>query len=93
MINGVIKRKRTLSQPIDALMGWRRPPHRVLLADPITLGFQRLDGRVHVDRLPQDHDVDDQSEGAELVLLTFAVALPSCPPFAGKDHTGQASVR
>ena len=38
-------------------------------------------------------DVDDHSEGAELVLLTFAVALPSCSPFAGKDHASQAAAR
>ena len=77
------------------MCSWDRGDNRTAssFADPITLGFQRLNGRVHVDRLPQDHDVDKQFEGAELVLLTFAVALPSCSPFAGKDHASQAAAR
>ena len=42
-------------------------------------------GGVHVDRVPEHDDVDDQPKRAELVLLSMAIALPQLAPLAMED--------
>ena len=48
--------------------------------------FQRC---VHVDRVPEDDEVDRQAKRTELVLLTFSVTLAQLAPPAMKDDAGE----
>ena len=45
----------------------------ILGPDLKTLRCELLQRRVHIDRVPEDDQIDRQSERAELVLLTFSV--------------------
>ena len=45
--------------------------------------------RVHIDRVPEHDDVDHQTEGAELVFLAFAIALPQLSALAMEHHAGE----
>ena len=44
---------------------------------------------VHIDCVPQNQEVDDDAECAELVFLPFAVSLPKFAPFAMEDDAGE----
>jgi hypothetical protein len=43
-----------------------------------------------IDGVPEHDNVDDEVQGAELVLLTLAIPLPHLSPFTVEDGTGQA---
>jgi hypothetical protein len=53
----------------------RRQPRHVLVPDRVALGFQLADGGVEVDGGPEGGAVEDQAEGAELVLQAAFVAV------------------
>ena len=54
----------------------RGQPGDVLGTDAEAFSTKALQRRVHVDRVPQDDEIDDEAERAKLVFLTFAIALP-----------------
>lgn len=65
----------------------RGEPDAVLVVlDLVTLGTEPGDGGVRVTGLPQDHGVEGQAEGGELVLLAF----PVCLPDLGPGHRGRS---
>src|SRR3984957_13441284 len=47
----------------------------ILRLDLVTFGAELLHGCVHVDRVPEHDEVDDQPECSKLILLALAVAL------------------
>ena len=55
----------------------------------VTLVAQPVEGGIHVDRIPQYHEVDDDAERAELILLPLAVALAELAALAVKDDPGE----
>jgi len=55
----------------------------------VTVAAQVVEGGVLVAGVPQDDGVDDEAEGAELVLLAFAVALAQLPALAVEDGPGE----
>ena len=70
-------------------MGERREAGDVFVADIESFCPQLGKGRIHINGVPQDDGVDDQPERAELVFLTFAVALPQFAALAMEDNAGQ----
>jgi hypothetical protein len=48
----------------------------VFIANVVSTGTELVQRRIHVNRVPEHDDVDHQTEGAELVFLAFAIALP-----------------
>ena len=67
---------------------WGEAGH-VLGSRLVSLGPEPLERCVHVDGVPQHHDVDDEAKGAELVLLPLAVALPELAAPAVEDGSGE----
>src|SRR5215831_14194841 len=55
----------------------------------IAFGFELPECRIHIDRVPQDNHVDDQSQGPQLVFLPFAVALAQLPPPTMENRASQ----
>src|ERR671925_1844916 len=55
----------------------------------IAFGFELPEGRIHIDRVPQDNHVHDQSQGPELIFLPFAVALAQLPSPTMENRAGQ----
>ena len=45
--------------------------------------------RVHIDGVPENHEVDDDAECAELVFQPFAVYLPEFASFPMEDDAGE----
>src|SRR5450755_1107741 len=66
-----------------------RQPGDVLGPGLVALSDELVQRRVHVDRVPKQDQIDHESERAELVLLTFAVALAQLAAPAVKDHPGE----
>jgi len=66
-----------------------REPANVLGSREGAFSTEVLQHGVHVDRVPQDDDVDDEPEGAELVFLAFPVFLPNLPTLAVENCAGQ----
>ena len=66
---------------------WREPSD-VFWPDRVAFLLELFEGRVHIDGVPQDNDVDDQAERTELILLAFPVALAEFAPFAMEDSPG-----
>jgi len=50
---------------------------------------QLVEGCVLVSGVPEHDGVDDEAEGAELVFLSFSVALPELPPLAVEYRAGE----
>ena len=48
-----------------------------------------VEGRLHIDGVPQHNHVDDDAECVELVFLAFTVTLPQFATFAVEDGAGQ----
>lgn len=48
-----------------------------------------VDGDVHIDRVPEHDDIDDQAERSELILLAFAIALAQFAALSMKDDAGE----
>ncbi len=55
----------------------------------MTVAALVVEGGVLVAGVPQDDGVDDEAEGAELVLLAFAVGLAQLPALAVEDGPGE----
>jgi hypothetical protein len=53
------------------------------------LGPQTSERFVHVDRVPEHHEIDDNAERAELVLLPLPVALAELAAFAVENDAGE----
>ena len=53
----------------------RRQAGDVLRLDLVALGTQLAHRRVHVDRIPEHDEIDEQAEGAKLVFLALTIAL------------------
>jgi hypothetical protein len=66
---------------------WREPSD-VFWLDWVALLLELLEGRVHIDGVPQDDDVDDQAERTELILLAFPPALVVPCVRAGTSEKG-----
>ena len=49
----------------------------------------QVEGRLHIDGVPQHNHVDDDAECVELVFLAFTVTLPQFATFAVEDGAGQ----
>jgi hypothetical protein len=87
-----------------AATSWKKKPRYVLLAgdasyDPrnhLGLGdfdvvpTKLIERRIHIERVPQHANIDDQSQRAELILLPFTIALPHTPRLPWK--TARASL-
>ncbi len=70
------QREGVSAKHIDVVEAERRQPCHVLVAHVVALGAEPVQRCVHVDRVPENDDVHNQAERAELVLLAFAIALP-----------------
>ncbi len=55
----------------------------------IAFGFELPECRIHIDRVPQAKQVDNQAQGAQLVFVPFAVALVQFPAPTMEDRAGQ----
>jgi hypothetical protein len=58
----------------------------VLVADGEALRSELGERSVHVDRVPQHDRVDDKAQGAELILLAFAIALAQLAALGVEHH-------
>ena len=46
----------------------------------VAFGAELIECSVHIDGVPENHEVDDDAECAELIFLPFAVSLPEFRP-------------
>ena len=46
---------------------------------------EAIERRIHVDRVPQDNEIDDETKRPELVFLAFPIALPQFTALAVED--------
>ena len=51
-------------------------PGHILVPDIETVPPKLSQSGIHINRVPKHDDVDDQSQGAELVFLALAITLP-----------------
>jgi hypothetical protein len=49
-----------------------------------------LDNGIHLNRVPEDNDVDDETQSAELILLSLSIMLPQFTSFAMENDPRQA---
>jgi hypothetical protein len=78
------------AQEVDVPVLERGEAGDVLVLEVVALGAELGDGGVQVAGVPQDHGVEDQPEGGELVLLALAVRLPDLAAAAVADGAGEA---
>src|ERR1019366_6701467 len=64
-------------------------PGDVLGPDVEAISPEAIERGVHVDRVPQDDEVDDETKRAELVFLSFPIALSQFPALAVEDDPRQ----
>ncbi len=67
----------------------RREPGDILVTDIESLAAESVECSIHIDGVPQDDRIDDQAEGAELILLAFAVALAQLAALAVEDDASK----
>ena len=67
----------------------RQQAGHVLWAHVKALGAKLVQRRVHIDRVSEHDDVDHQAQGAELVLLAFAIALAKLAALAVEYGAGE----
>jgi hypothetical protein len=67
----------------------RRQPSNVLGPDVEAFGAEAIERRIHVDRVPQDDEIDDKPKCPELIFLAFPLALPQFTAFAVEDNPRQ----
>ncbi|MGY3334152.1 hypothetical protein ACVW0K_000251 [Streptomyces filamentosus] len=67
----------------------RRKSRDVLVADLMAVGAELGDGGVHVPGVEEDPGVEDETEGADLVLHAVLVALVELPGTAVEDLPGE----
>jgi hypothetical protein len=67
----------------------RRQAGDILRPDLVALGAQLAHCRVHVDRIPEHDEIDDQPEGAKLVFLALTIALAKLATLAVEDDAGE----
>ena len=53
-----------------------REPCHIVWMDQVASGTHLLQGRVHIQGIPQDYRIDDEAQCSELILLAFAIPLP-----------------
>jgi hypothetical protein len=63
--------ERVLPHHINVLLNGRRQPGGVLVRDAVAFFPELLEHGVHIDRVPEHDDVDDEAQGAELVAATI----------------------
>ncbi len=68
----------------------RRKPSLILRLNRVAFAAKLSQDGVRVQRVPQDDDVDDQTEGAELIFLALTVALVQLATLAVENVAGQA---
>ena len=71
----VRQREGVTAEHIDVLVPERRQSGDILRPGLVTFGTELVHGCVHVDRVPEHDEVDDQPEYSKLILLSPAVAL------------------
>lgn len=75
---------------IGVFVAERRQPGFILGMDIKSFGAELIEDGVHIDGVPQDDHVDDQTERAQLILLALPVALVEFAAFSVKDTPCQA---
>ena len=66
-----------------------RPSRLVFWTHRVAICAMLVEGRLHIDGVPQHNHVDDDAECVELVFLAFTVTLPQFATFAVEDGAGQ----
>jgi len=67
----------------------RREAPDILGENLVACCAELIEGGVHIDIVPENDEVDDDAERAELVFLPFAVALPELAPLSMEDDAGE----
>jgi hypothetical protein len=67
----------------------RRQAHDIFWEDFVAFCAELIECGVHIDGVPENHEVDDDPELAELVFLPFAVSLPELASFPMEDNAGE----
>jgi hypothetical protein len=49
--------------------------------------LQALKSGIDVERVPKDNGIDNQTQGSQLILLSFAVTLPQLSPLTVEDRS------
>ena len=81
--------ERVAAEHVDVLVPERRKPCLILRLNRVALAAKQSQDGVRVQPVPQDDHVDDQTEGAELILLAFAVPLVQLAALAVENVAGQ----
>ena len=85
----LVERKVVAAEHPHVLPRQRRHPGEILVGHLLTVGTQTPDRLVEVQAVEQANGVHHQPQGAELVLLSFPVALPYLTPLAVEDLAGE----
>lgn len=67
----------------------RREARDIFWEDFVAFCAELIECGVHIDGVPKSYEVDDDTERAELVFLSFAVSLPELAPFPMEDDAGE----
>ena len=88
--DGIWHGERVAAEHVDVFVAERRKPGLVFRQNWVALASKLSQDRVRVQRVPQDDHVDDQTEGAELIFLAFAIPLVQLAALAVENVAGQA---
>jgi len=78
------------AQHVDVVVDKRRKSGDIRLPNLVSLQAQLVEGSLHVDCVPKDDHVNNESERPELILLSLPIALTQFAPLAVEDGATQA---
>jgi hypothetical protein len=55
----------------------------------IASGDELVDRRIHVDRVPEHDEIDNQAECSKIIFLSFAIALAQCAMLPVENDAGE----
>ena len=82
-------RKGITAQQIDLLVNQGGQPGHVFREHWKAIGAEFMKCRIDIKRVPENDDIDYESEGSKLVFLSFPIALAQFAPLAMKNRPCQ----
>lgn len=87
--NGVRQGEGVSPKHINVLEAERREARDILGKNFVAFRAEVIECGVHIDCVPQNYEVDDDAECAELVFLPFAVSLSEFASLSMEDDAGE----
>src|SRR6266581_7997067 len=75
LTNLIRKRERVPAQQVDMIIAQWREAFHILWRNLHASSSHLLHRSIHVQGIPEDHRIDDQPQGSQLLFLPLAIAL------------------